>query len=338
MITTIERDEVTVPTFHASPTAVLGTDVSDAADAYEVLAKANLTGWNVHLRDMETVSETITAAGVTSHPSRLRVPDQFAVIRTNPTSLEEEVIGTVGNRYQVMQNEEIADFLNELVGQTGGQITAAADYYRDGKQVFFTLDLPQSVLIGGRDLVDHNITIFTSHDGSTSVTPVISSVRAMCANMRNLVLRSGLESAKIRHTANLKSRLSAVQKTLNISFKEIAAFDAKAEKMINTRMSTSDFDDIIARVFPVDPMPSARGITMAAQRTTALKEVLAAPEQENIRFTAWAGYSAVTSYLQHSATGEDAARKNATRALTSTTVRNTAARAEAAFHAFASNN
>jgi hypothetical protein len=145
----IQIDTPRTTTALPNPFNVLGTDVSSADSVADVLTTANLRGWNVRTREMVTVAESISPSGVTVHPSQLRVPNNFAVIRDNPVGGFEEIIGVVGSDWTARQNEQIEETMESLVGESGGKITAAGDFYGNGKQVFFTIELPVSAQVVG---------------------------------------------------------------------------------------------------------------------------------------------------------------------------------------------
>jgi phage/plasmid-like protein (TIGR03299 family) len=320
MSTTVEFDPTTTAAEQllASPWDALPT-VSPTED--DVLTAANLRGWNVRLRAMETVTESISASGVTSHPSRLLVPAHYAVIRDNPFTTEEEVIGVVGSDYTPRQNEEFEPIMQTLLDASGASISAAGDYYGNGKQVFFTMDLPESVLVGGVDRVDHKLTIFTSHDGSMAITPVITSFRTFCANCKNVAISKSASFTKIRHTRNADARLAAAHKALEISWKTAKEFDAVAEKLIATPLPDQTFWEIVKDLYPA---PAAkRGETLQEARNATLGQILHGPTNANISGTAWAGLQTVIEYGQHHTT--------TARPLTSKTINDRAQRAQDAF-------
>lgn len=335
-VTTITRPaDADSQSVYVAPQAVIGHDVSEAETAEDALAAAGLAGWNVHLRPMQSVSESITESGVTSYGEQILSRKSFMVVRTSPTTGQFEEIGTVGNRYHPVQNEELADFLQALVFQSGGQITSGGDFYGKGEQFFMTLDLPDSVLVGGKDLVNHSITIFSSHDGSVAITPVITATRVMCQNQRNMVLKDAVSSTKVRHTATYGERLTVVQNILGIAKKETETFAQKADVMASAKITDETFWEIVAQIWtPADPN-SARATTMQSNRLHSIASRLHGPESANISGTAWAAYNAVTSHLQHSHAN---ASTNAHRTMLSAASLKSAQLAEKLFHSYALQN
>ena len=59
-------------------------------------------------------------------------------------------------------------------------------------------------------------------------------VRVVCANTQYAALRNHLSSWSIRHTRNAKAAVQAARDTLGLTFAFVEAFEAEAERMINT--------------------------------------------------------------------------------------------------------
>lgn len=321
MNTTIDRtDAASVIDGRQLPFLVAGTDVQGKSTALEVMKEANLTDWNVHLRPMQTVpvtEEILTIEGVgtrTIEPA-LPVKDKFATTRTNPFTKKLETVGVVGKVYNPTQNEKLAGILDAFATHSGGEFVAAGDYYGKGKTVFFTIALPKSVMIGGVDRVDHYLSAFTSHDGTSSIAFAVHNMRVMCANARTSVLRSGDVSSIIRHTTNSDQKLAMVRRDLDIFWKDAERFDAQAEQLLKIKTTDQQFEEIVSRIFDTPGKVLAkRGETIKTNRNLALKEILHGPTNANIDGTAWAAYNSITEFMQH---GHADARTNAQRTLAS---------------------
>jgi len=79
----------------------LGTVIDEAVSTQEMLELAHLAGWNVRLEAVDLPGR--------SHR------DYFATVRTNPFDGERDVLGLVGERYNVLQNEELFTFGDALL-------------------------------------------------------------------------------------------------------------------------------------------------------------------------------------------------------------------------------
>lgn len=244
----------------------------------------------------------------------------FATVRTHPFTGQPEALGVVGAGYTPIQNEEHAEFLNHLTDQSGAVFETAGSL-RGGRQVFVTLQMPQSMKVGGTDQVDLNIAALNSHDGTSAFRVLVTPVRVVCANTQSAALRNHVSSISIRHTSGATAAVQAARDVLGLTFAYGEAFQAEAERLIDTTLTDAAFDGLVSQVFgPADRDAPVRARNAEAQRRRTLFVLFADAEtQAGIRGTAWAGYQAVTEYVDHYAPVRDkvdAAAARATRLLT----------------------
>ena len=180
---------------------------------------------------------------------------------------------------------------------------------RGGRQVFVTMRLPEHLSIGGNDRVDLNIAALNSHDGSSAFRVLITPVRVVCANTQHAALRNHLSSWSIRHTRNAKAAVQAARDTLGLTFAYVEAFEAEAERMINTSVTDAAFFELVQNLFPSpSPEAPARTRNAARRRQASLAHLWHdAATQSGIAGTAWAAYQSVVEYVDHIAPVRDKA-------------------------------
>jgi len=293
----------------------LGTTVRDRAfSAEEAMTLGHLGGWRV--RKVPLIAHEVTADGVTT----LDAPG-YATVRDNPFTGHPEALGVVGAGYEPLQNEDHAEFLNNLADQSGAVFDTAGSL-RGGRQVFITMQLPDTLRVGGTDAVALNIAALNSHDGSGAFRVLVTPVRVVCANTQAAALAAHASSFSIRHTRNAKAAVAAARDALGLTFAYAEAFEAEAERLIHTTLTDGAFEDLIEATFgPLDPDASERTKQADAERHDALSFLFHDAEtQAGIRGTAWAGYQAVAEYVDHYAPVRakgNAAAVRASRLLTS---------------------
>lgn len=293
----------------------LGTTVQgEAFTAEDAMTLGHLGKWDV--RKVPLSASEVTAEGVT----HLDVPG-FATVRTNPFTQQAEALGVVGSGYTPLQNEEHAEFLNRLADESGA-IFDTAGSLRGGRQVFVTMRLPESLVVGGSDRVDLNIAALNSHDGNSAFRLLITPVRVVCANTQSAALRDNVSSISIRHTRHAKAAVQAARDALGLTFAYVAEFEAEAERLVNTTMTDAQFHALVSDVFgptATDAPPRLKAVERA--RSESLSHLWAdAQTQAGIRGTAWAGYQSVVEYVDHFApvrTRGDKSQARALRLLTS---------------------
>ena len=176
-----------VPAYHQ-----LGTVFQDEVSTSEMLSLANLQNWNVRLEDV-ALPETYTS-----------VKNNFMVVRDHPEDGNGNVLSVVGERYKVLQNEELFAFGDNLLD--GGRWEVAGSL-KQGRVVFGALALERETVLdpnGVSDVIKNYLAISTSHDGSSAVQATVTPIRLTCMNTHTAVFRKGAkQSFKLRHTCLL---------------------------------------------------------------------------------------------------------------------------------------
>jgi phage/plasmid-like protein (TIGR03299 family) len=273
----------------------LGTVTAGALTAEEAMEKASLANWNVRL--LELAATEITEDGAT----RVDVPEHFASVRTHPKSGRTETLGVVGSDYHPVQNEEHAEFLNLLAGESGAHFETAGSL-KNGRQVFLTMKMPESLTVGGIDVTDLYIAAFNSHDGHAAFRIVTTPIRVVCANTQRAAIQCARSSFTVRHTAGAKARIAQARTALGLTFKYAEEFEKAAERMVQAEMTLRELRDVVDTMWPVTADDSKRKTTNADQRWGQISYLFEqADTQAHIRGTRWAGYNALTEYVNHAA-------------------------------------
>lgn len=296
----------------------LGTTIEGRAfTAEEAMTLGHLGGWNV--RKLPMTATEITPDGVTT----IDVPREYCSVRTNPFTGATEPLGVVGEFYTPIQNEEHAEFLNLLVDQSGA-IFDTAGSLQGGRQTFITMQLPETMRVGGVDPVRLNIAALNSHNGKTAFRLLLTPVRVVCANTQAAALHDHRGMVKIRHTSGAKRAVDQARAALDLTFEYFEAFEAEAEKMIQETLTEAEFQRIMGDVFGRPERDDSPRAQKAARRRTQRLDQLwhDADTQAGIRGTRWAGYQVAAEYVDHYAPiqarrGMHDAQARATRLLTS---------------------
>jgi phage/plasmid-like protein (TIGR03299 family) len=271
----------------------LGTVLPNAFTAAKAMQHAQLGGWNVRKEPLQTV--VVGPEGVTTLP----IEDKFATVRTNPATGSPEVLGVVGSAYRPIQNEAHCDVLDALVDESGAYFETAGSL-KGGRQVFVTMKLPQGIQVGGVDAVDTYIAALNSHDGSTAFRMLVTPVRVVCANTQAAAIRRANASFSIQHSVGAQGRIQAAREALGLTFAYMDEFQAEADKMLDAAMTEAEFVAITRQLWPIEPSAAARTRTNARRRELSLTRLFSQAETNAaIRGTRWAGYQAVTEYIDH---------------------------------------
>lgn len=196
----------------------IGFATPKAKTAAQAISEAGLD-WDVELRPLGMKN-----ANGTGWKS---VPHGFAVVRKDV----DEAFGTVGRRYEPIQNRDVFGWLDNLVDDSGAKYESAWAT-KGGRVVGLTMRFPKDILVGGED--PHHMYLFvrTNHDGTGACRIALSMVRMDCTNMANTILRSARSSFSISHLKGWENKLQAAREALEISFKYSGAMQSELDKML----------------------------------------------------------------------------------------------------------
>ncbi|QIJ62573.1 DUF932 domain-containing protein [Streptomyces sp. JB150] len=222
--------------------------------------------------------------------------DQFVTARSDTGA----ALGTVGNRYEVFQQRQIFEFLEDLAGQHG-VLWESAGALRGGRRVFVTMQVPDSVIID-RGGLDDEIRLFivaiNSHDGRSQAEVVVTPWRVVCANTERFALADAHSRWTIRHTSSGLENLAEARRTLGLTLKYAEAFEAEETALARTDLAIGDFHKVIADLWPLDDDATDRTKAHHARRTERL-DAMFRTETERAGRTAYAAERAITDYLDH---------------------------------------
>ncbi len=210
------------------------------------------------------------------------------------------MLGVVGNQYVPIQNEDHTELLNTLVDQSGAHFETAGSL-NDGKNVFVTMKMPETMQVGGSDGVDTYISALNNHDGSAAFKLLITPVRIVCANTQTAAIKAAKASFGIRHTKSGPACIEQARQALGLTFKYIDGFQAEAERLINEEMTVDQFVKMMDSLVGVPDLNNMNRTTKATiqARDDLLHCFLDSPTVQNIKGTRWAGYQAVTEWTDH---------------------------------------
>lgn len=273
----------------------LGTVFTEEKTTSEMLAAASLNNWDVRLLDMAI-------------PTSLTSDKEYQyVVRTNPTeNSQTDVLGIVGERYHVLQNEDLFSFGDNILDGGGRWETAGS--IRGGRVVFGALALERETILdpsGVADKVKTYLLINTSHDGSIAIQASITPVRVVCANTLNLALggisrkkNKGIkQSFKIRHTQTANGKVQIARETLGLANAYMDEFDVMAKAMIEKEVNAIDFNNIILAAYP-KPESDLKGSNKKWEnKINTINDIYTGEYNGMIAGNAWGAFNALTERL-----------------------------------------
>ena len=288
-----ENGEVAFASLREPAWHKLGTVFEEEVTTAEMLKLAHLDNWNVRLEDVEL------PAGFESDK------DYSFVTRTNPfDKSKNDVLGVVGERYKVLQNEDLFSFGDNLLDGGGRWETAGS--IKNGRQVFGSIALRDSITLdpnGRADKIDNYLLINTSHDGSVAIQASITPVRVVCANTLNLALsafkgkKNVKQTFKIRHTQTAEGKIAVAREALGLAHTYIDEFSLMANAMIEKEITKADFDKIIELAYPAPEKDAKGSFKKYGDKVDLLQSIYVGQYNDTIAGTAWGAYNALTERL-----------------------------------------
>ena len=272
----------------------LGTVFTEEVSTREMLELANLHDWNVRLEEVE-IPEGFNSDKTYNY-----------VARTNPFDRNQtDILGVVGERYRILQNEELFDFGDALLHGGGRWETAGS--IKGGRQVFGSLALERETVLdpnGVSDKVNTYLLVNTSHDGSIAIQASVTPVRVVCANTLNLALGSGIgrnrgikQSFKIRHTQTAQGKIQAAREALGLANVYMDAFDKLAQEMISQEITNDKFQDIIRLAYPEPEADKKGALSKWNTKLEQIEQIYVGPYNDTIAGTAWGALNALTERI-----------------------------------------
>ncbi len=278
----------------------LGTITEDCMTADEIMTKAFLGGWKVRKIDLQGVE--VTDDGV----ALITCPDRWMTVRTNIVTGATEYLGVVGEDYTTVQNEQVAEVLDKLVDESGAHFETAGSM-RGGRSVFVTMKLPTAMKVAGVDDLDLYLAATTSHDGTSALRVDATPVRIVCANTQRAAFARTKGFYVFRHTSNVHSQISQAREAMGLMWRYLETFQAAADRMINEALAMGEFEKIVAQLWPLADDAAEQTKKNHRKRSATLRYLVRdADTQAAIKGTRWAGYQAITEYVDHYAPAKDA--------------------------------
>jgi phage/plasmid-like protein (TIGR03299 family) len=272
----------------------LGTVFTEEVSTKEMLELASLNDWNVRLE------EVVIPNGFSSDKT------YNYVARTNPFDKNQtDILGVVGERYRILQNEELFDFGDALLDGGGRWETAGS--IKGGRQVFGSLALERETVLdptGVSDKVNTYLLVNTSHDGSIAIQASVTPVRVVCANTLNFALGTGVgrnrstkQSYKIRHTQTAQGKIQAAREALGLANAYMDQFDLLAKDMIQQTVTQDKFMEIVKTAYPLPEADKKGAVSKWTTKIDTIEEIYNGNTNHMIAGTAWGVVNALTERL-----------------------------------------
>jgi phage/plasmid-like protein (TIGR03299 family) len=280
----------------------LGTVIEAGLSSVPAVLKAAHLDWDVLQRPVRY-----------NFKGQHEVPSAFVNLRSDNGA----PLGVVGKVYAPWQNSDSFAFLQDIVDD-GSVVFDSAGALDDGRRTFVVVELPEGMEVTGGDVKDHirlYVAVLNSHDGQGKVKALVTPWRIRCGNTERFAARDAVTTWGTRHTKNAKDRALEAQRTLGMTQKFAASFEAEEARLAETPLELDEFTELVGSLWELPAEPSPIQVRRAAERTDELVSWFA-QESAELGQTAYAAERTVTDWLDHAAprraTGDKMAAARAT--------------------------
>lgn len=203
-------------------------------------------------------------------------------------------LGTVGNRYTIYQNLNLAEVIVKAAEDVVDAETITGGALRGGKKIY--LQIPLTDVAVADDIVKRNITALNSFDGSTSIAFGSSNTVVVCSNTFYRAYK-GLQ--KFRHTSSSERQVMDAAKHLNEAIRMDLGLMDSYKRMTEHKIDKSLFGDIVNKLFKVELTADKKEVsTKKLNIITDFKNTMES-EIASHGETLWGMFNGVTYFTNH---------------------------------------
>jgi phage/plasmid-like protein (TIGR03299 family) len=268
--------------------AVLDQPPATIAEAIE----ASGLGWRVEREPIAVDRGDAASVDDWWEPRCEEIRGYYATVRQDTRT----VLGIVGERYRIVQNEQAFEFVDQLLGSCLHFETAGS--LQGGRRVWVLASLPEHVEVGG-DVVRPYVLLMNSHDGSTAVTAATTPVRVVCQNTLNWALERARQRFSIRPTEQISRRVHEARRVLELSIDYYEQFRATGNQLASESCSERQLQRVLDGLYPsgTEDRVSDRSRRSREQTKRRIVELFLHGEtQGNAPGSKWAAVNAIVEY------------------------------------------
>jgi phage/plasmid-like protein (TIGR03299 family) len=209
-----------------------------------------------------------------------------------------KILGTVGPRYCVLQNDEAFRWFQPFL-DAGEAVIHTAGSLRGGARVWVLARLQRDPLvIAPGDVVDKFVLLSHSHDGSLAVRVGFTPVRVVCNNTLAMAHDSQASRLiRVYHTRGLQDHLSNLREAMNLANQEFEASAALYRRLQHRAINQNDLARYVRLVLGTDDDPPSSRLTHLLEEIFRLHEEGRGSNLPGVRGTLWGAYNAFNEWL-----------------------------------------
>lgn len=214
----------------------------------------------------------------------------------------QQVLGVVGDQYEILQNSEAFDFFDILLKESGGKLQTAGAIGK-GEKVWMLAKLPEIFYPIAGDGVEKFLLGTTSHDGSTKTEVRFTDIRVVCQNTFNLAMQGSRGVISIRHTSNMRQKLEMAAMVMLRYQEHFDIVSDQFSKLASVRVDDVWIDEYLDRMIgnPAN-VPDGRSRTILENRIKLVEGRLdygMGVDLPGVHGTAWWALNALIEFADY---------------------------------------
>ena len=265
-------------TVRDKPWANIGVSVDHALTAAEAIEMAGLN-WQV--KSAPIFDE-----------NGLEIPGYRANVRQDT----KKILGVVGGKYSILQNQSAFDFADAMTGD--GLTYEVAGCAKEGAVVWILAKMPDRLIVG--DSYSPYICFMTTHDGSGATKVCMTPLRIICNNMLNMMLRKSNRKWSTVHKGDIQGKLNQARATLGLTGAYLNSLEDMADSLANQRFGESEVKLALDKMLYLPESATERAKTNVQTVRDGIYACIMAPDLQQFLWTKWGFVNAVADYVDHS--------------------------------------
>jgi len=243
--------------------------------------------------------------------------------KANVRNDTQECLGIVSDGYKIVPNRVFGEFAEAIHGADAAFQTETCGSLMGGKRVFMLVKCPKSIRVGngGEDESVPYLVMSNTHDGTSALFAMWTSVRVVCNNTLSMALGSNFENAeeqadrgrafRFRHSGNVLEKVDEARRMLAIATTTTERFQVLADQLARRQLVTADLTSYFTACYvaiygerPTDPKDIEHAEMWDERLAARLAEwegLMSDPKQNvaGVGGTLWAAMNAVTQWHDH---------------------------------------
>lgn len=270
----------------------LGTVVADEVTDYlKFLDLANMSGQNIRKVALPEI------AGI---PAERHAREVVAIVRTNPLTGLDEVLGLASPEYEVIQPEEILSWAQ--FGPTDGMRWETVFQMKGGTQIAASIAMERETVLdpnGVADVTKWYMMVASSYDGSLANRGGRTAVRVGCENTLDVALGDISQSFSFRSTKNVRERIKKWQQEVATTHEYIDQFEVEAQALLAKPITKATFfEKIVPAMYPKPEKDVKGALKKWDTRIENIASLWNGPTNAGLPDSAWKAWNVLTEHNQ----------------------------------------